>query len=404
MSSHNFFVRLPHSRRVIFFEFQEDIRNSELPVLPIFQRCLDRPAGTLTAYEVLVELGLRHLDPSHCYVGLKDGFYQIRRDKNVLRVMLSEQIGNSPSLIQVVLSLALNWILIQEGFFGFHAAGVLRNGRVLMFPGQSGAGKTTICRHVDSDDVVICDENVSVIKAQNVSHSTRWRVSAAPPWGQSVFNPAFYLDGSWHDLKGWQFPLGAAIFLKNQELGPKTVLQKKHPISAAEELMLFHLQSNFTSPQPVACKKLAFRAIADLARTLPCFDMSVDLKSSFWKAIDERLGPFFSPQPEKKERPIDDPGLMSDKFLIERFERGALVMRVQDTAIFSVDNSDVDPLWFLLKSGGDVHSAYRNLAKQSNQHHRNKTIRHLETLWWELNRPKKELKNMATANLTPGCG
>jgi hypothetical protein len=64
----------------------------------------------------------------------------------------------SPYALDSVLRILHTIILAERGGFLLHAASVIRNGRALIFAGQSGAGKTTICRLAPPDAILLTDE------------------------------------------------------------------------------------------------------------------------------------------------------------------------------------------------------------------------------------------------------
>src|SRR5205823_10646703 len=78
------------------------------------------------------------------------------------------------SLLRVVLSL----VLPRQGGLLVHAAGLARDGRGYLFPGVSGAGKTTVARL--SPDATLLSDELSIVTACTESpylHGT-------PFWGE----------------------------------------------------------------------------------------------------------------------------------------------------------------------------------------------------------------------------
>jgi hypothetical protein len=64
----------------------------------------------------------------------------------------------NPYSIDTVLRIVHSIILAKEGGFLLHASSAIRNGKAFLFPGVSGAGKTTISRLAPSDVVLLTDE------------------------------------------------------------------------------------------------------------------------------------------------------------------------------------------------------------------------------------------------------
>ena len=64
----------------------------------------------------------------------------------------------SPYALDSVLRILHTLILAQRGGFLLHAASMIRGSRALVFAGQSGAGKTTMCRLAPPGAVLLTDE------------------------------------------------------------------------------------------------------------------------------------------------------------------------------------------------------------------------------------------------------
>jgi hypothetical protein len=100
------------------------------------------------------------------------------------------------SLMRVLWSI----FLPREGGALFHACGLRRAEIGVIFPGQSGAGKTTLARKLEDPDHVLSDEIVAVRRDDR----GRWRVWGSPFWGE------FQRGGI--SLRSW--PLRALAFLE----------------------------------------------------------------------------------------------------------------------------------------------------------------------------------------------
>ncbi len=64
----------------------------------------------------------------------------------------------SPYAIDSVMRILHTLILSEQGGFLLHASSIIRNGQALLFAGQSGAGKTTLCRLAPADSILLTDE------------------------------------------------------------------------------------------------------------------------------------------------------------------------------------------------------------------------------------------------------
>jgi hypothetical protein len=96
------------------------------------------------------------------------------------------------SLLRILYTL----ILAERGGFLLHAASIIRNGRAQLFAGQSGAGKTTICRLAPPDAIFLTDEISFVRPVEDTycAFGTPFYGELAMP-GENTFAPvaALYL-------------------------------------------------------------------------------------------------------------------------------------------------------------------------------------------------------------------
>lgn len=76
------------------------------------------------------------------------------------------------------LRIIYSFILIEESGFLVHASSLIKNNSGFLFPGKSGAGKTTITR-LTSDSILLSDE-VSLVKMVNGEYN----VFGTPFWGE----------------------------------------------------------------------------------------------------------------------------------------------------------------------------------------------------------------------------
>jgi hypothetical protein len=73
----------------------------------------------------------------------------------------------SPYPLDSVLRILHTLILAEQGGFLLHASSMIRDGRALVFAGQSGAGKTTMCRLAPPDAILLTDEISFVRPVEN---------------------------------------------------------------------------------------------------------------------------------------------------------------------------------------------------------------------------------------------
>jgi hypothetical protein len=93
----------------------------------------------------------------------RDGTWHIQRGDFRAEWNLHSRRGTvwqarSPYSIDSVLRILHTLILSEQGGFLLHASSMIRNGQALLFAGQSGAGKTTMCRLAPEDSILLTDE------------------------------------------------------------------------------------------------------------------------------------------------------------------------------------------------------------------------------------------------------
>ena len=120
----------------------------------------------------------------------------------------------NPYAIDSVLRIVHSLILAPAGGMLIHAASAVRDGRAFLFPGVSGAGKTTISRCAPADVALLTDE-ISYVR-----HSQDGFVACGTPFAGELANAGENLAA----------PLDALFFL---EKGPENRIE---PISSADAL------------------------------------------------------------------------------------------------------------------------------------------------------------------------
>ncbi len=102
----------------------------------------------------------------------------------------------SPYAIDSVIRILHTLILSEQGGFLLHASSIIRNGQAFLFAGQSGAGKTTMCRLAPADSILLTDE-ISFVRPVDSTYyafGTPFYGELAVP-GKNTFAPvaALYL-------------------------------------------------------------------------------------------------------------------------------------------------------------------------------------------------------------------
>jgi hypothetical protein len=161
------------------------------------------------------------------------------------------------SLLRILLTVVL---LPRSGFL-LHAATVVRDGRAYVFPGRSGAGKSTVAS-LSPAGSVLTDE-ISLLRYSDGC----WQAYGTPFWGE------FKAAGM-----NRHFPL-AGIYSLVQ--APE---ERVEPISTKEILRALLPCVLFFSTEAHANKAI-LRVLLDLIERVPCHRMHFRRNAEFWKGI-----------------------------------------------------------------------------------------------------------------------
>lgn len=99
------------------------------------------------------------------------GEFNLRNREGILQCINHTGLSN---FIRIIYSL----ILLEETGFLVHASSLIKNGKGYLFPGKSGAGKTTITRL--SPDAILLTDEVSLVKMVN----GKFNIYGTPFWGE----------------------------------------------------------------------------------------------------------------------------------------------------------------------------------------------------------------------------
>ena len=157
------------------------------------------------------------------------------------------------------------WQHITHGKSLFHAAGVVRNGATHLFFGPSGAGKSTVA-------------NLSVARGCTVTHDDHVTVYSAETGRYLVRSLALPTQG---------IPL-AAVFFLTQDTVDQLVSLSSHV--TAQRLLESFFDAGGRQVLFGQTLKDAFAVCADVARSVPGYELHFRKSPDFWNVIDAELG------------------------------------------------------------------------------------------------------------------
>jgi hypothetical protein len=192
--------------------------------------------------------------------------FRLRADSTKLFCLLPQNALTRPEgwLIDLFGHLSI-WHQILNGDGVLHAAGVIRNGRAVLFLGRSGAGKTTIA-------------GLSSARGYDVIHDDRILVRTSHDKIFLTTNRSFSKP---------MVPLEALVFIHQSSSDQLLRLS-----SATTALKLFEnlpdINSVLLSSEPFV--RTYFTLCSSLARTVPGYDLHFRKSSDFWDLIERKIG------------------------------------------------------------------------------------------------------------------
>lgn len=169
----------------------------------------------------------------------------------------------TPAGLNSFLRFILSVILLKERGFLVHASGLIKNGVGYIFPGKSGAGKTTITQF--SPDATLLSDDLPLVKIRDTP-----LIYDTPFWG----GLAVAGEKTSATLAGIYFPIKDKENYV-QRLTPKKVLEKLLP-----NAVFFFKNEEFS--------KQLFKLCFDFATNVPGYELHFLPDPSFWECIDVR--------------------------------------------------------------------------------------------------------------------
>jgi hypothetical protein len=197
----------------------------------------------------------------------------------------------NPYTFDCVLRVLWSTLLPRVGGLLVHSCG-LRHAEIgVVFPGQSGAGKTTLARKAPDADDVLSDELIAIRRTDD-----GWRVSGTPFWGD------FARGGI--SMRSW--PLRTIAFLTQ---APRDAVTMTPIVSSEATLRFLSCFLSFVFDAETAARNL--KLVIQLCSEVRCVDASLTRKVST-NEIFRKLAPHLGPEIERRVPPANTREMISE--------------------------------------------------------------------------------------------
>jgi hypothetical protein len=183
----------------------------------------------------------------------------------------SEEGEHFPGILENFLRVLLAYRLLELGGAVLHSAGVVDRGRVFLFLGPSGAGKTTLSRLSEEQGRSVLSDDLNALLP-----------SPSGSGGAQVARLPFTGDLGDRQSAGGLWPLAALLRL---EKGPEESLG---PLSQGEALALLFAGSPFVNADPHRRERL-LAVLAGFAAAVPARVLTFSLSGRFWSILEDRF-------------------------------------------------------------------------------------------------------------------
>lgn len=171
-------------------------------------------------------------------------------------------------MLQICLRLAI--AAKQPPDLLLHSSGIIHRGMAYLFTGNSGSGKSTVCKLLAQEPsfTVLHDEVIAIAQAEEDFHA--W---STPLRGEM---PARHNSGA---------PLQAIFFLKQDQANYATKLSCRK----AAELLCYSMIPPLvvTNGSMVTEQASSLKQLLKLAELVPCYELHFKPERSFWECISE---------------------------------------------------------------------------------------------------------------------
>jgi hypothetical protein len=171
--------------------------------------------------------------------------------------------GTEAISIESLLRITCSYLAVLHGSVLLHAAGLIRQGCGVLFPGPSGTGKSTIVRLAVPEDTVLSDEMILAGR-----DGSDWYAAGTPFFGTN--------EGANRNMRAKL----KAVFLPVKDT--RVLLKPVPPREAIRKLLV-----TVVSPGGDASMNQGILdACADIVDRVPFFALHFRKDNSFWKALD----------------------------------------------------------------------------------------------------------------------
>lgn len=170
----------------------------------------------------------------------------------------------------------------ENGGGAVHATFAEYKGKGFLIAAQGGTGKSTCYNRLPRNDkwIPFSDDNALLVKVNE-----KFMVHPMPTWSDHLLKRGFTTFQTPHHS-----PLSAIFFLE-QAQSDEVVSLKKHVAVQRVYESFKQIWENYWERIDKAVKidmnRKIFHSAADIANTLPCYDLKATLHGSFWQEIEK---------------------------------------------------------------------------------------------------------------------
>lgn len=190
-------------------------------------------------------------------------FREKRGDRDRFFLLLSSQ--DPYGLPTFELLFLCNFWQVEHGFLPIHTAGIIHKGKLFLFSGPSGIGKSTIASISEENGDQVVDEDQVLIHLSEAGGYT------ADGWGYNVVS--------------CQTPL-RAIFRLVQNTEDRLIPLKQYQVA---RLLLERYNDVLGDAEAVGLLRRSFCLLSGVARQIPGYELHFRKSPDFWKLIDEQF-------------------------------------------------------------------------------------------------------------------